>query len=462
MKTALAAALMLVSTAACSGPSVKNEVDDIPAKAEVCEDCPETRALDRAADTPEQRDFLRRVNAVERALTGKPLTPGNKVELLKDGPIAHKAQLAAIREARDHVHLITYILTDGEIAQQYLDALSERSKAGCKVRLMFDSVGGRTVGAEFLAALDKAGIEVRTYGTMNPLDQEEPIRVSRRHHRKILVVDGRVAFTGGINVSDEYSKSSSGASGTTEGWRDTHVRIEGPAVAEFQKLFIESWEQDYEKLPPSKSHWPPLPHKGESLVRAVNQHGNDLVQAVTDPAIGLIQPKAASKQAIYASYIAAMAAARRRIWITQAYFIPNREFLDVLVAAAKRGVDVRVLVPSTSDIKLMVQASRYHYKPLLDAGARIFEYRGPVLHAKTAVIDGAWATVGSSNLDFRSFVHNDEANAIVMGADFGRDMEKMFLEDVGEAAEITREDWARRPWTQRLRQRLAALLKFWI
>jgi cardiolipin synthase len=198
------------------------------------------------------------------------------------------------------------------------------------------------------------------------------------------------------------------------------------------------------------------------LVRAVTQQGQDVHETVLRK-LGFDRADESQPDApIYASYLAAITQARGRIWITQAYFIPNREFLEALKQAARRGVDVRLLVPSTSDISLMVHASRHHYAPLLEAGARIFEYEGPVLHAKTAVVDGAWSTVGSSNLDYRSFVHNDEANAIILGSSFADEMERMFLDDVSQAGEIMRADWERRPWTEKLRQRCAALLKYWI
>jgi cardiolipin synthase len=440
---------------ACAGPTVRPELERAGA-VPPCEDCPAARELERAAASPGQLAFLREVNAIETALTRRPLAAGNEVDLLRDGPKAHQAQLAAIEKATHHIHLITYILTDDKMAHDYLRVLRERRAAGVEVRLMFDSVGGRTVGEPFRKALADAGIEVRAYGSMNPLD-DEPWRLSRRHHRKILVVDGRVAFTGGINISDEYRASSAGASGKATGWRDTHIRIEGPAVAAFQKLFFESWEQGFEPIAPSPRYWPELSRQGDMLVRAVTQHGNDVHETVLGADTG-----PGPDNAIYASYLAAITRARRRIWITQAYFIPNDEFVDALVAAARRGVDVRVLVPSTSDIALMVHASRFHYAPLLEAGARVYEYEGPVLHAKTAVVDGAWATVGSSNLDYRSFVHNDEANAIVMGASFGMEMERMFIDDLAGANEITRAQWERRPWRERLRQRLAVLLKYWI
>lgn len=451
-----------------------------------CRQCPPEAELKAAAGTPEQLEFVQRVNALETLMSGHPLSAGNQVQLLLDGPQTHKAQLAAIGAARHHVHLITYIMTDDTLAHQYLEALAGAVRRGVLVRFMFDSVGSRTISEEFLQKLADAKINVRAYGPMNPLDGPlqgtDQWRTTRRHHRKLLVVDGRVAFTGGVNISDEYRKSSEGGKGSgsgsgsgsgggskkdskpgsSVGWRDTHIRVEGPVVAQFQTLFFESWKEGGEKIAHSGRYWPAIKPKGHDFVRVVQQQGNDLPQLLTNPLLEMFRTRDPKKGAIYGSYLAAITSAKQRIWITQAYFIPNEELLGALKQAARRGVDVRVLVPRTSDIKLMVHASRNHYSPLLDAGAKIWEYGGPMLHAKTAVVDGVWSTVGSSNLDFRSFIHNDEANAIIVGASFAREMERMFLDDTQGAHPIVKAEWDKRSLLERMRQRLASLLKWWI
>lgn len=462
----LLAALLI---AGCGGPKVLALDKDAPADAlPTCKDCVDEKELRRSVRTDGQLAFVKRVNAIEYRLTGRPLSSGNRIELLLDGPDTHRAQLDAIRTARHHVHLITYIMTDDKLATEYLKALVERRKHGVTVRFMFDSVGGRTVSEEFRGKLAKAGIDVREFGPMNPMKKEDS-SLTRRHHRKILVVDGKVAFTGGINISDEYRSSSSGSGSRSGGWRDTHVRIEGPGVAQFQAMFFESWALAGDPIKRNaqgndKYYFPKLEREGDDLVRGVTQNGNDLQDIALKPVTDLAETEReqAAAQAIYGSYLGAMDNARKSIWITQAYFIPNDEFIEVITRAARRGVDVRVLVPSTSDIQMMVDASRFHYQPLLEAGARIYEYSGPMLHAKTAVVDGVWATVGSSNLDYRSFIHNDEANAIIVGAAFGEKMEKMFNDDIGNAREITRKAWEDRPWVERMRQRGAVLLEYWI
>jgi cardiolipin synthase A/B len=458
-----AAAILGAALAACAAQSpqfalTRETTAELLAR---CAGCPSPRELARAVQTPAQLEFVQRVNALEARMTGLPLAGGNKVELLLDGPDTHAAQLRAIRGARHHVHLITYILTDDRLAHQYLEALADRTRRGVRARLMFDAVGGRTVAPGFREALRAAGVEVREFGPMNPL-ADGAWSTTRRHHRKILVVDGRIGFTGGINISDEYRSSSAGSGSRDQGWRDTSIVVQGPGVAQFQEVFFDSWQSGYESIEEDPRYWPELEERGDTFVRMVAQAGTDLPGIIAAPVDKALKEPDPQDRSIYGSYLAAISAAQQRVWITQAYFIPNDEFLGVLQRAARRQVDVRVLVPSQSDIALMVHASRFHYAPLLEAGARIYEYAGPMLHAKTAVVDGVWATVGSSNIDFRSFIHNDEANATVIGADFGARMERMYLDDLARAREITREEWARRSWAERVRQRLAVMLKYWI
>jgi cardiolipin synthase len=462
---ALAALLGLV--ASCSVPPVREALlaASIDAAASAGSDCP--RAIRAAAQSDAQRQFLCRLDGLENRITHQPLVAGNRVELLVDGPATHAAQLAAIARARHHIHLAAYILDDDEVGARYRDALIERARAGVRVRVMFDSVGGLTVGRAYREALAGAGIEVHEYAPINPLEEPELWRVSRRNHRKLLVVDGRVAFTGGIGISNTYSTSPVKAStreAVETGWRDTHVRITGPAVAEFQRLFVDDWQREVAAIPPDPGYFPELAPRGDELVRAIARQGEDLSELVLNPVARLlrrVRPHPAD-HAIYASYLAALSESRRRVWITQAYFAPNPEFLDALARAARRGIDVRLLVPANSDVGLLLYASRAQYAPLLEAGVRIFEYEGTVLHAKTAVVDGVWSTVGSSNLDYRSFIHNDEANAIIVGRSFAREMEAMFQDDLARSREVELAAWRERPVRERLMQALAGALKYWI
>jgi cardiolipin synthase len=470
MRPLLCLALLTVSAGGCALPPSHDELAKAPDwQAAVAAHAPsdaDRAELKQAAATPDQEQFVLRVSALEAALTGHPLVPGNKVTLLVDGPATHTAQLAAMAQARHHVHLVVYIFTDEEMGQKYLAAFRKLTQRGVKVRVMFDHMGARGASPEFRKALADAGVEIAEFGPLNPTDEGlDDWETSHRNHRKILVVDGKVAFTGGANISDEYT-TAPGASMSSRGWRDTNVRIDGPAVAEFQKLFLDSWEQVHGPVEKTPDLYPKLAPAGHELVRAVEHDGKDLSEVLLAPLVGLVRRDDDDKQdnQIYGSYLAAMGEAQRRIWITQAYFIPNQAFLDTLKAAAARGVDVRVLVPGYTDVQTMLWASHYYYDELLEAGVKIFEYTKSeaVLHAKTAVIDGVWGTVGSSNLDFRSFIHNDEANAIVVGHDFGEQMEGMFKLDLKSAREIALEQWRQRPLIDRLKEHWAQLFKYWI
>jgi cardiolipin synthase len=453
----------LGSFAGCTSPPPREQLAPLAvteASGAACAQPLPIESVRRAAPTAAQRDFVCRLDQIETEITRRPLVAGNSVTLLVDGPATHAAQLAAIRRARHHIHLSAYILEDDSIGRQYRDALAERARAGVEVRVMFDSFGGLRIGPAFREPLERAGAQVHEYA---PIMYPAVWRISRRNHRKLLVVDGRIAFTGGIGISDTYSQSAK--SGSFEhGWRDTQIRIDGPAAAEFEQLFLDSWKKEVGPIPDEASYFPKLRSRGVELVRAVVREGEDFSDLLLSPFARALRSVRgiAHRHAIYASYLAAISESRRSIWITQAYFAPNRAFCDALASAARRGVDVRLLVPGNSDVGLMLQASRHQYGDLLSAGVRIFEYEGPVLHAKTAVVDGVWSTVGSSNLDYQSFIHNDEANAIVVGHAFAHEMERMFRDDLARAREVTLAEWRRRPITDRALQSLASTLKFWI
>jgi len=414
--------------------------------------------------------FIQAVSRIEAGIARRPLVAGNRVRLLQDGPATHEAQLAAIAAARHHVHLDIYLLTDDELGQRYAELLAQRARAGVEVRLITDGLGGLGAGAEFRARLRQAGVEIREFNSVNPLKDPRLWRITRRNHRKILVVDGRIAFTGGINISDNYAGASSGPSGGgsgsgsrhARGWRDTQIAVEGPAVAEFQQQFLRYWDSLGAAAPPQADFYPKLPRRGDQFVRLVVDQGQDLLGnllAPADAAIGALGGRRKPDARIYATYLTAIQQARQRVWITQAYFAPNGEFIATLEAAARRGVDVRLLMPAQTDVLLLRHAARAHYQRLLDAGIRLYEYQDSMLHAKTAVIDGAWSTVGSANLDWRSFILNDEANAIIIGRDFARQMERMFEQDLASAQEIRADQWHRRPWWQRLKEGGAAAIK---
>lgn len=457
---------------------------------------PDAALREAVQNDAEAYEYARLVGAAETALTRRPASAGNQVELLVDGPAAHAAQLDAIRKARHHIHLDIYIITDEKIGQQYAEALSERARKGVIVRLMFDSIGGAGAGEKFKNALKHAGVQLLEFHKTADL---RVWRINRRSHRKLLVVDGQIAFTGGINIMDEYTEASpagearstggaSSSGGTTSsgggaltgsggagmrpsqlpvgaGWRDTHIEVKGPAVAAFQRAFLEAWEAGKGEIDLSGEYFPPLRPAGHEVVRVLTSEGTDLLSvflAVPESVAKALLSKREKRNVIYGTYFNAIKLAQKRVWITQSYFAPNEDFADLLRDTAERGVDVRLLLPAKSDVGYLPLITRAFYDRLLKSGVKIYEYEPVMLHAKTAVVDGVWSTVGSANLDYRSFIHNDEANAVVIGKRFGRTMEALFEQDMAHSTPITLEAWRERPWLERLKETGASLIKYWI
>lgn len=424
-------------------------------------------APQRPADgTPQAIDRL------ERIIAGTQLSPHNKVELLKDGPQTHSQQLAAIAHARHSIDLAMYIFMDDKLGREYVQALTRKARAGVTVRVMVDGLGGHEAADAFGKPLSESGVEFRTFNTVKDW---RFWRLVHRNHQKLLVVDGIEAYTGGINITDDYLSSPSGgnsgasSSGSSapddgqpkRGWRDTQIRVRGPAVAQFERVFLDYWQR---LGPPTPGQdYPPRtwPADHGDLVRVIADDGEDLLDALSMPLrpIGDASGERRTHNArIYASYLNAIHHARKRIWIAQAYFAPSADIVNELIAAAARGVDVRLLAPGSGDVKIMVRAAQSRYARLLEGGVRIYEYKeSTVMHAKTAVIDGIWSTVGSANLDYRSFLFNDEANATIVGRDFAASMEKTFESDLASAHEITLAEWRGRPLSARWREWLARL-----
>lgn len=409
--------------------------------------------LDRMTARVGATDILERHIAAEEAIAGSPLIGGNKVTLLADGPETMRAMLGAIRSARNHVHLETYIIEDDEVGRALADLLIQKSAAGVKVNLIHDSVGTLGTPKEYFERLRAAGIETLEYNPVNPLAARRGWDLNQRDHRKILVVDGRIAFTGGVNISRVYGKSSRLGSRGQEpptkdpkeaAWRDTHMQIEGPVVAEFQKMFLDTWQRKAKTPIRLADFFPRIKPDGRALVRAIGTvaESNDY--------------------SIYKTYISAFANASSMIHLTVAYFAPDRQIVKALTDAARRGVEVRIIFPSFSDHGIMLHANRSYYQRLLDAGIKVYERQGAMLHAKTAVIDDVWSTIGSTNLDNRSFIHNDEVNAIVLDPDFASRMESLFQLDLRESVEITADRWRERGAGKRLREWTVRLFSYWL
>ena len=385
--------------------------------------------------------------AMEEAATGSPLVAGNRTTLLFDGPQAITAMLAAIRGAQDNINLETYIFDADELGQQFSTLLIEKQRAGIQVNIMYDSIGSLETPRAFFDNMRAAGIQVLEYNPVNPLHRIGTWRLNNRDHRKILIVDGKVAFTGGVNISDDYSRSSLFRSGNrtprNPGWRDTHVQIEGPAVASMQLLFLDAWARQQEGEIPDREYFPPLPDAGDKLVRVLGSVPNGNFE-------------------IYKAYVLAIEEAKQSIHLTAAYFAPDAQLLEALIAAARRGVDVKMIFPSISDAGLAFQAGRSFYTQLLEAGVKIYQLKASVLHAKTGVIDSSWSTIGSSNLDVRSFLHNSEANLVILGSDFGKTMEEAYAEDLKNSTLMTREQWASRPLSEHIKEWAARNFEYWL
>lgn len=369
-----------------------------------------------------------------------PLVPGNRVELLVDGPATHKAMQAAIMAARDNVNLETYILQEGGVADEFARLLEKKAAQGVKVSVLYDRVGSLGTPREYFERLEKAGIRTCAF---NPV--KEVSKVNNRDHRKILVVDGRVAFTGGINVSQAYTRSSRSErrrgdgedKKAKEGWRDTQVRVEGPVVAQFQRTFLDAWLLQDCGAAAAAHYFPRLGPRGGSRARLVK----------ADPQQG--------ESEMYGELLSAIGKAKQRVWLSFGYFVPDPATKRALADAARRGVDVRLVLPGFSDFWAPVYAGRSHYQELLAAGVGIYEWHGALMHAKTAVIDSRWSSVGSTNLDWRSFVHNYEADLVVDDARFAQEMEKRFRLDLEAATAIDPKTWRDRGAGSKVREWVA-------
>lgn len=385
--------------------------------------------------------------ALEEAATGVPLIAGNEVTLLYDGPQTMAAMTAAINSAKDHINLETYIFDQDEVGIGFAQLLIARQRAGVQVNIIYDSVGTLGTPQSFFDEMRDAGIRLLAFNPVNPLKLTKPWAPNNRDHRKILVVDGIVAFTGGVNISSTYSASSLFRSGSRKrgavGWRDTHIKIEGPAVAAMQWVFLDNWASQNSPDLPDNNFFPPLKEAGNKLVRVLaSEPGGD--------------------HEIYKSYMLAIQEAKSTVHITSAYFVPDAQILRALKEAAGRGVDVKIILPSVTDSDLVFHAAHSFYSEMLAAGIKIYQLQIAVLHAKTAVIDGHWATVGSTNIDTRSFLHNSEINVVVFGEEFGRAMENAFTQDLRLSVEISTEDWEKRPTADRIKEWLARSIEYWL
>ena len=385
-------------------------------------------------------------SALETAATGRPRVPGNLVTLLFDGPQTFGAMSAAIASATRSINLETYIFDQDDLGLKFADLLIARQKAGVQVDIIYDCVGTLGTPQGFFDRMSEAGIRLCPFHPVNPLARLGRWRINRRDHRKLLVVDGRIGFAGGANISGTYGHSSlfrRKSHRSALGWRDTNLRLEGPAVADLQQLFATTWRREDPQGREPNCDLPAYGPAGDQTVRVVGSGpGGDFE--------------------IYRAYLLAMAQANRTIHLTSAYFVPDPQIVKALLAAAARGVEVQIILTTLTDSSLVQHASQSHYEELLAGGVQLFQLDSSVLHAKTAVIDGRWSTVGSTNLDLRSFLHNLEVNVIVLGQPFGLEMESAFQEDLRNSEEIQLAQWRRRSTGDRIKEWGARILGYWL
>jgi cardiolipin synthase len=391
--------------------------------------------------------MLKRHVAIEEAVAESPLVSGNRTQLLADGADTFPAMFRTIKNAKDHINLEYYILEDVENDGERLsDLLIAKRQQGVAVNIIYDSYGSDSTSADFFSRLKAAGINLVSFNPVNPLD---PQSLNNRDHRKILVADGATAIVGGINLSTTYQSSSLGKSAGIEGkpdarWRDTDLKIDGPVVAQLQALFLDHWNSQKGAPLNIQTFFPVVSPKGTEVVRIIG----------STPERGI--PR------YYVTLLSAIRNAEKTIWVTAAYFVPTDQEEEDLMAAARRGVDVRLLLPGESDSERALAVGRSHYSNLLAAGVKIYETQNLVLHSKTAVIDGVWSVVGSSNFDRRSVLFNDEVDAIVLGSATAQELHAMFENDTKNAKEIDLANWRRRPLVERLNELYSTIWQDWL
>ena len=368
-------------------------------------------------------------------LLGPPLLEGNRIETLLNGDEIFPAMLAAIRGARRTITFETYIYWSGRVGKEFADALSERARAGVKVHVLLDWVGSQKIDEEMLDGMRAAGVEIKHYHALHWYTID---RLNNRTHRKILVADGRVAFTGGVGIADEWS----GHAEDPKHWRDTHYRVEGPAVAHMQAAFNDNWVKVSGSVLDGDAYFPRL--------EPVGTHRAQMFKSSPD----------GGSESMHLMYLLSVASAAKTIDLAMAYFVPDELALRAIEDALARGVRVRIIMPGhNTDAKPVRRASRALWGGILRAGAEIYEYQPTMYHCKVLVVDGLWTSVGSTNFDNRSFRLNDEANLNVLDAAFAARQLADFEADLERARRITYEEWESRPWKEKAMERFFALFR---
>jgi cardiolipin synthase A/B len=371
---------------------------------------------------------LERHLAVEQAVAESPLFAGNQVSILRDGDETFPAMFAAIHDAKHYLYLEYYIFEDVSCnGEQLGDLLIAKAQEGVRVYLIYDGIGSIATPSDFFTRLQAAGIQVVQFNPPNPLHAGGHFALNERDHRKMLIADGNLVIVGGVNLSSTY-QSSPGVSqlpAPQDVWHDTDLEISGPVVIQLEKLFQEHWrDQGGPELLAAEDT--PASADGSEVVRIIGSTPKRL------------------KSRYYVTVLSAIRNAEKNIWITAAYFVPTHREKEDLIHAARRGVDVRLLLPSHSDSSPALHVQHSHYEALLRAGVKIYERDDGILHSKTMVVDGVWSITGSSNFDYRSVLFNDEVDAVVLGKDTGERLSQLFLGDLQNAMRIDLPSWRKR------------------
>ncbi len=375
--------------------------------------------------------FLRSMGS----LLGPPVVGENRVEELRNGEQIFPAMLAAIGAAERTITFETYIYWSGEVGRRFAEALEAKAKAGVKVYVLLDWVGSSQLDDTMLEAMKSAGVEVEKYHRPGWFNLTT---MNNRTHRKLLVIDGKVGFTGGVGIGDKWD----GAAESPAHWRDSHYRVEGPVVAQMQAAFLDNWLKSHSDVPHGEEFFPPLAPAGTSRAQVFK----------SSPGEG-----SASARLMY---LLSIAAARRSVHIANSYFVPDQSAVDAIIAARQRGVRVEIIVPGEHiDTEITRKASKSRWGALLDAGVEIYEYGPTMFHCKAMVVDGAWVSVGSTNFDSRSFRLNDEANLNVFDTAFAAQVLASFEADKAKSARVTRAAWQARPLADKVSEFLAGLLR---
>ena len=367
--------------------------------------------------------------------TGVPFLDGNSIAFLNNGDEFYPAMLKAIRNARESITIEAYIYWAGQIGKKFADAIAERALAGVDVKILLDAVGSSTIGREILKTLEDSGCQVRWY---NKMFWRTIGRFNNRTHRKSLIIDGRLAFTGGAGIADHWLGNAEDPSH----WRDVQIQLEGPGAIPLQTGFVQNWLATTGESVTGPRYFPKIEPVGPIAVQTI----------ISSPAGG--------SSAVRTMYYLSISSARHRLYIANAYFIPDESGVDILVSARKRGVDVKLMLAGIhNDMKLARYGGIHLYGKLLEAGIEIYEYNRTMLHQKTMVVDGAWITIGTTNFDNRSFALHEESNVCIYDTRLAERLEQIFFEDLASCVRIDLESWKRRGMLTKFRGAAALFLK---